>query len=151
MPIKTRLRQKTGILVPDISECLLASSICYNNDSIKLTRLSGLHSCGRPISITLPYSTSGISKSCSSNSGNPMSEAIFNPNPQYLYICSNLSQIYNSTLTDSFKIEKIHPFYPKPRGKRIDFSVFSPWCWGIKSEACISSKNIAVVSSVLLQ
>ncbi len=47
-----------------------------------------------------------------------------------------------STLTDSFKNEKSIRFTLSPEGNRIDFSDFSPWGWGIKSEKLVFLLNL---------
>ncbi len=50
--------------------------------------------------------------------------------------------LVNSTLTDSFKNEKSIRFTLSPKGNRIDFSDFSPWGWGIKSEKLVFILNL---------
>jgi hypothetical protein len=40
-------------------------------------------------------------------------------------------------LTDFFQIEKFIRFTLNPEGNQIDFSDFSPWGWGIKSEKLV--------------
>jgi hypothetical protein len=51
--------------------------------------------------------------------------------------CTGFWWILNSTLTDSFKNEKSIRFTLSPEENRIDFSDFSPWGWGIKSEKLV--------------
>ncbi len=48
----------------------------------------------------------------------------------------------NSTLTDSLKIEKSIRFTLNPEGNRIDFSDFSPWGRGKKSEKLVFFLNL---------
>ncbi|MDB4581562.1 hypothetical protein N9164_00280 [Draconibacterium sp.] len=43
-----------------------------------------------------------------------------------------------STLTHSCKNEKPIRFTLNPKGNQIDFSGFSPWCWGKKDEKPIT-------------
>jgi hypothetical protein len=45
-------------------------------------------------------------------------------------------------LTDSSRIEKSIRFTLKTEGNRIDFSDFSPWGWGKKSEKLVFLLNL---------
>ncbi len=65
--------------------------------------------------------------------------------PAYAYqssVKNYFIDISNSTLTDSFKNEKSIRFTLSPEGNRIDFSDFSPWGWGIKSEKLVFLLNL---------
>jgi len=52
--------------------------------------------------------------------------------------CFHKKNTNKSTLTHASKIEKSIRFTLIPKGNRMDFSGFSPWGWGIKSEKSFS-------------